>query len=237
MTEDTVIDNNIEQITEQETSDTDKHLQVSDTLNLLPNSDKSEQTDADIQSSADIHIERRGGARKGAGRPVGSKNFTTLHKEKIKRAFDQRILQNSDKLLNAQLKVALGSIMVFRIDTETDDKGRKIKQRPVLVSDIEEIKDVLDYEYGDGDCPNDDSAYYFVTTKEPNSQAIDSLFDRTFGRPTQGIALEPSKESEYEQLTDEQLDEQIALLRGTVAIEGTETEGEGIEDNTGESEA
>jgi hypothetical protein len=133
---------------------------------------------------------------------------------------EQRILAHADRLANAQLKLALGNTFVFRIETEIDERGNKHKQKPVIVDNIEEIIEVLDWEYGDGNNPNDDVNYYFISTKEPDGRAIENLFDRTFGKPAQSISIDTTPNNEYEQLTDEQLDEQIKFLEGTISIEG-----------------
>jgi hypothetical protein len=40
------------------------------------------------------------------------------------------------------------------------------------------------------DDENDPNAtYYFLTTKEPNNMAIDSMFNRAFGKPTESHEL------------------------------------------------
>jgi hypothetical protein len=172
------------------------------------NINKSNQTLVNI----DNKIERRGGVRSNAGRPLGSKNTATLHKEKVRRALEQRILSHADRLANAQLKLALGGMYLFRIDTITDNKGIQHRQKPVIVDDIEEIIEYLDWAYAEGTNVNDNEHYYFITTKEPDGRAIENLFDRTFGRPQQEITISSTPDNEFEQLSDDDIDEQIRLL-------------------------
>lgn len=66
----------------------------------------------------------------------------------------------------------------MRIDKDADGK----KKRPVVVQDVEEILDVLHELEGTGEL---NESYYYMTTKEPNPHALDSLVDRVFGRPHQ----------------------------------------------------
>lgn len=214
---------------------TDDNKELLNTENdklLQTNTNNIESLKIDVNTNKDLSKGNWGGARINAGRPFGSKNTATLHKEKIRRALEQRILRHADRLANAQLKLALGGMYLFRIDTITNEKGQKIKQRPVLVEDIEEIIDYLDWAEADGQEVNDDYKYYFITAKDPDGRAIENLLDRTFGKPIQGIAIETDKSNEFEQLTDEQLDEQIRLLEGTISIEGEKDEGTTVEGDT-----
>jgi hypothetical protein len=155
-------------------SSNDKHLQTIDNLN----------SNNEIEKKSNW-----GGFRDGAGRRLGVRNISTLKKEEVRRAVEKRILAHADRLANAQLKLALGNTFLFRIDTVIDGKGNKQKQRPVVVDNIEEIIDYLDWLDCDGEPVNNDTTYYFITTKDSDGRAIDSLLDRTFGRPVQGITI------------------------------------------------
>lgn len=122
-----------------------------------------------------------GGRRKKAGRHLGKQNQATLEKNKVLEAFKQRVLHQTDKLFNAQISLATGCSMLYRIET-VKVKGKETGKKHILVTDEEEIKDYLD-----GTVDTDD--YYYITTKLPDNKAIDSLMDRAFGKVRQNIGL------------------------------------------------
>lgn len=128
-----------------------------------------------------------GGKREGAGRKVGSKNKSTLEQFKVAEAFNQRILNKADELFNAQLQLATGSAKVFRVDEETDDKG-KTKRVHVHVTDPDEIKALLD-EY-DGAPGQINGVYYYFADILPDNRAIDSLLNRGLGKPTENLKID-----------------------------------------------
>lgn len=119
-----------------------------------------------------------GGARPGAGRPTGKQNASTMERAAIKKAFEERVAANADRLFNFQMTLAQGVTYLFRI--HTDEKGNKSK--PELVESQAEISAYLNGEY-DGD-PED---YYFITTERPDNKAIDSMLDRAFGKAPQKL--------------------------------------------------
>ncbi len=127
----------------------------------------------------------RGGKRKGAGRKEGSLNKKTIEKQKAEKAFVQRILQSVDRLFNAQLSLAEGSTFLYRVDEVGEGKDKRREHN--LVTDPEEIKEVLDETDGAGGTV--DETYYYITTKAPDNKAIDSLLDRAFGKPLSKTAL------------------------------------------------
>jgi hypothetical protein len=136
----------------------------------------------------------RGGKRPGAGRKKGSKSKSTLEREATLKAFRDRVMKNADLLFDAQLTLARGTTYLYKIEKELQigPKGGKryIRSKPKLVESQAEIEDYLEglIEEGDPDDENDPAAtYYFLTTKDPDNRAIDSMLDRTFGRPTQPI--------------------------------------------------
>jgi len=67
--------------------------------------------------------------------------------------------------------------MLYKI--HTDSKG--MKSKPELVTSQKEIEDYL---AGETDANSD---YYFITTERPDNRALDSLFDRTFGKAQQYV--------------------------------------------------
>lgn len=128
----------------------------------------------------------RGGARKGSGMKPGTKIKRTLQKEAVQRAYQQRIFTHADRLFTAQLARAVGSVMVYRVDEEEDANG-KIKRVHTLVTDAEEIKEVLDETEGSAGVVNEH--YYFVTEVPPDNKAIDSMLDRALGKSVQQVEV------------------------------------------------
>ena len=51
---------------------------------------------------------QHGGARPGSGRPRGTKNLATIEKEAAREAVRQRVLQNFERLVDAQISNACG---------------------------------------------------------------------------------------------------------------------------------
>ena len=132
---------------------------------------------------------------KKGGRPRGRKNNLTIEREEYLERFKNTVAKRSASLLSAHTVLATGSIKVFVIRTRLEGSGknkRVVKDRPELVTGEDEIINALDYEYGDGDNPNDEENYYFVSTKDPDNQAINSLMDRTFGKPKESKEVKHS---------------------------------------------
>ena len=129
----------------------------------------------------------RGGKRNGAGRKKGSKEPHTLERERVQEAFNQRVFGIAQNLLERQASLAMGQTFLYRIDKKKESTGKVVVEKPVVVTDPDEISMWLDFEYGDGENPNTDSEYYYMTTKEPNNQAIDSILNRSLGKPKETI--------------------------------------------------
>jgi|SRR3954451_11260164 len=127
---------------------------------------------------------QNGGKRPGAGRKKGSKSQKTIEKERVLAALRDRIMKNADRILNAQLSIAQGQQFLYRIVTTKDEKGRSMRSKPELITSEYTIEAYLN-----GDFEGDEDEYYFITTKEPNNMAIDSMFNRTFGKPTETVDL------------------------------------------------
>lgn len=137
-----------------------------------------------------------GGAREGSGRPAGSKNKATMERKAVEEAMKERIMRSADALLNSQMNLAKGVQMLYVIKTETDEKGNKRKLRPELVTSQFLIEEYLAGELTDdhGNRGDNEDEYYFITTERPDNRAIDSLFDRTFGKARQNIGLDGGEE-------------------------------------------
>ncbi|HKF48308.1 MAG TPA: hypothetical protein VKB38_13180 [Terracidiphilus sp.] len=120
-------------------------------------------------------------------------------------ALRQRIMQKADKILDAQMILANGQQFLYKIEKEWVSTGGTKKdgtkqgfwrpKKPELVEAEWEIRSYIDnLAEHEGiftlDDPNDESAtYYFITVKEPSNQAIDSMFNRAFGKATDHIDI------------------------------------------------
>lgn len=133
-----------------------------------------------------------------AGRPAGRKNEKTLLKETVLKELTQRVMGNTHLLLDSQTSIARGIQFLYRIDKEWISTGKGSKGgywknlKPVLVENVEEIRQYIEDKIEKGDETDEQdpgAAYYFITTKEPNNNAIDSLFDRTFGKSTNNVDI------------------------------------------------
>lgn len=161
----------------------------------------------------------RGGSRRGAGRPKGSRSHRTIMKEEIakqlaikdqiaddirmmlpmgvrktgvkaiedisiqeiEKEFQKRVGFSAHKLLNAQMSIALGTQSLYRVNIGVDDRGKE-KRTHSLVTDQEEIRQYLD----DPTMING-SDYFYITTKAPDNNAINSVLDRLLGKASTKI--------------------------------------------------
>lgn len=136
---------------------------------------------------------------KKGGRPRGKKSEKTLERERVLAEIQQRTMKIADSLFNSHLHLARGQTFLFKIEKEkiVGPKGgiSYRSKRPVRVESEAEIaaylETIVDKSNGDLDDSQDPSdTYYFLTAKEPDGAAIDSMFDRTFGKSTQAIKLQ-----------------------------------------------
>ena len=125
-----------------------------------------------------------GGKREGSGRPVGSLSKTTLAQKKAFEDLKNTILRAQKSLLNAQMGVARGLTFLYVIKTE-NIKGKIVRSKPEIVTNHEVIKKYLAEELDE-----EENEYYYMSTKEPDTKAIDSLFDRVHGKARQNIGLD-----------------------------------------------
>ncbi len=197
----------------------------------------------------------KGGYREGAGRPLGSLGKITLERRKVEKAIHQSIMAKANRLLKIMMNQAEGEYFLFRIDETENKKGKKIREH-VMVTDWREIKKFFD-QHGDEIESMDDldglsgmvtdkstevindtieikqeKKYYYIKTSAADWRAIESLFDRVFGKSTQHISTDDgdNEEDNYEQLNGEQIDRHIEKLRGRIA-EATGAKGEKKEDS------
>lgn len=126
----------------------------------------------------DKNGQNRGGRRKGSGRPKGSISEEKRQLLETERAYKKRAAGVADKLLNAQLALALGEINLF-VKTV-----RGNKTITTMVDDIETVK-----QYLSGELEDSDNEYYYLATKNPDGKAIDSILDRTYGKARQSVDI------------------------------------------------
>lgn len=116
----------------------------------------------------------------------GAKQIRTLRRDAVFQEVRERVMKNADKIVNAQLTRALGSVMVFEV-VEVKGKDGKPRTEHVLVENDETIKAVLDT--GEGANCSVEGSFYLVTRIPPETRAGDSLLDRTFGKAQQNIEV------------------------------------------------
>lgn len=158
----------------------------------------------DMQIEPKKSKSKKGGAMPGSGRPKGRLNKTTLEAMEVKREYLDKVRRNADQLFNAQFSVAKGTQMLFVI--KTDSKGNR--RKPEIVTDPEIISNFLEENEGmDGSLGSDDSEYFFLTTRSPDSRTISDMLDRAIGKPEQQLDLTTKGESinPYASLTVEEL--------------------------------
>jgi len=140
----------------------------------------------DMQTHSQASKPTKGGAMPGSGRPKGSLNKTTLEAMEVKREYLDKVRRNADQLFNAQFSVAKGTQMLFVI--KTDSKGNR--RKPEIVTSPEIISQFLEENEGmDGSLGADDSEYFFLTTRSPDSRTITDMLDRAIGKPEQQLDL------------------------------------------------
>jgi len=186
-----------------------------------------------------------GGYQPNAGRPPGRPNNETLERRKVEKALHQAIMAKANRLLKAMMLQAEGEFFLMRVDEEEGEKGKK-KRVHNIVTDWREIKEffnehaqeITSQEEIGGLSGKVEDNYYYIKTIPADWRAIESLFDRVFGKSTQHISTDEggSERDNYEQLNGEQLDRHIEELRARIA-KVRDAKGEGTENTgTGESE-
>lgn len=135
----------------------------------------------------------RGGKRPGAGRHKGTKDPQTLVREAVADRFRQRVFGIADKLFESQLTLAQGQTFLYRIDkqwiTPPSGKGGFWKnKKPVIETDPDVIASFLNGEFDSRkEEDNGGASYFFITTKEPQNMALDSMLDRALGSATKSL--------------------------------------------------
>jgi hypothetical protein len=118
----------------------------------------------------------RNNGKKG-GRPVGRRSRATLERDAVLRAYRERVCDQAQRLLDAEMTVALGCSMLLK-RPKTSPKGEPRKTE--VVTDEATIRAFLD-----GELDQDENDFYFITTERPDTNTIRGMFDRTFDKPAQ----------------------------------------------------
>lgn len=123
-----------------------------------------------------------------------------LAKLKAKEYIEARVIAANEALINAQIILATGQTFLYKIEKEYVPAGKFgnkkeywKNKKPVIVTDQNEIEDYLSglIENGDMDDEYDSSAtYYYMTTKEPNNEAIKDLQNRVHGKPKESLEVD-----------------------------------------------
>ena len=147
-----------------------------------------------------LREKRSEAGKKGAAARRGTKSQKVIDRARVLDQWRKRASKIADKLLSAQTLVAMGTHTLMRIDeviayrdkggTNKDGSTKKSKyvtKKFTVVDTPSEIERVLN-KFADIDGSGIiDGKYYFITHKEPQNNAIDSILNRTFGRPVETI--------------------------------------------------
>jgi hypothetical protein len=130
------------------------------------------------------------------GMPLGFKRrgFTpseVILASDVEEEFKNRIAFSAHKLLAAQMSVALGTQHLYKKVKCLSENGKDEIFKHVLVSDPTEIRQFLD----DPLMTNGED-YYYISVKEPDTKAIDSLMDRLLGKASTKIIGPAGKDGE-----------------------------------------
>lgn len=139
---------------------------------------------------------KNGGARPGAGRPKGVQSVETRRRAAALEAYKKRVRLQTQRLLDAQMTMAMGVTTLWRIPKVVEERknkdgevvnSRERNGKPEIVTSQRDVE-----KYLAGDFDNDPKAdYYFITTDKPDNRALDSLLDRTYGKATQPLSGDP----------------------------------------------
>lgn len=115
----------------------------------------------------------KGGARKGAGRPKGVLNPSTIEKNILRERLRAKVAEKWDAMIEAQVDSSIGLRHFMLRDPKTGQFKR--------LTDADEIVAALNTE---------DTANFWVYTKDPANQAFVDLANRTIDKPTEHVEAE-----------------------------------------------
>lgn len=118
----------------------------------------------------------RGGYRNG-GRPPGSKNKSTLEKQKVQEAIQQQIMKIAKRLISSQQIAAQGTHKMIALTK--DSSGKLVTE---TIRDMKRMEELLETgEYG--------KDYLIVAGADPDWKAADALLNRALGKPVESLEL------------------------------------------------
>lgn len=153
---------------------------------------KLKKADKPKRTRAELSVARARAGRAGAAAVHGYMSPAKVEKIVIRDHLDQRLMRATDKMINGQISLAVGQQFLYRIDKEWNRVLNKfVNQKPVLVESQLEIEAYLQELADNNGVLEDDkdggAAYYYITTKEPSIQAIDSAFNRVHGKARESL--------------------------------------------------
>lgn len=115
----------------------------------------------------------RGGKRPGAGLPKGYKFQKTLEKEAARQHLRKRVFAEIDPILDAQIANAKGINHFFLRDAKSGRFER--------ITDPAMIEAALN--------AGEEGRYYWIFTKDPNTQAAQDLLNRALDKPADQVQV------------------------------------------------
>jgi len=122
------------------------------------------------------------GKKKTGGRKKGSKNKETLKREEALQVYHQSMIEKLMPLVRSQQQAAEGLVVVLRPSLVRNPKTKKLERKGELkqVKDPDEIEELFNSD-GIG------TDYHIVFAKDPNTKALQDIFDRVFGKAKEQI--------------------------------------------------
>ena len=127
----------------------------------------------------------RGGARPNSGPKKGTKHQATLSKEAAREVLRQRVLQDMEPMVAAQIANARGISHFLLRDPKTGKFDR--------LTDLDQIQAALN------DPAAQEGSTYYIWTKDPSVQAFTDLMNRTLDKAKEQ-PLEVNVKADWEKL-------------------------------------
>jgi hypothetical protein len=122
---------------------------------------------------------RRNGAK--GGRPKGRKDTQTIEREAVLKAYRERVCQQAQRLLDAEMTVAQGCSFLYKKPKESKKGEARKSER---VTNPETIRAFLD-----GELEDDADEFFYIVTERPDTLTIRNMLDRTFDKPAQRVEM------------------------------------------------
>lgn len=162
-----------------------------ESLKAKPKSTKPVDKSVETVDKSKPQKSKRGGVRPGSGRKKGKLEPQTIEKMKIKTEMERRIARNADRLLNAQMTVALGAQYLIKRTKVPYKRNGKTYYRWGNYQRVTDPDEMLGYL--DGAFKDSEDQYYMLTAEKPDVKAIDSMLDRAFGRAPQNLKIQDDR--------------------------------------------